>query len=111
MPPHPAHSCGSQRWPSPQRQDIRPTASEDEIYLALYTAWQAESDDERYHDWARSNMAAMSELHTGVQLGRREPGRTLLRRSLSDERLTRLDRIRAHYDPEGRFHSRMGRPW
>jgi len=109
MPPHPAHFLWLNWGPSPQRQDMA-YSLEDEIYLALYTAWQAESDDERYHDWARSNMAAMSELATGVQLADENLGERPAP-FVSDEALTRLDRIRAHYDPEGRFHSWMGRPW
>lgn len=35
---------------------------EDEIYLALYGSWQDAGDDEKYRDWAGSNMAAMSHL-------------------------------------------------
>jgi hypothetical protein len=49
-------------WPCPvrpARQDIA-YSLEDDIYLAVYTVWQDPDDDEKYCDWARSNMAAMS---------------------------------------------------
>jgi hypothetical protein len=81
---------------------------EDEIYLALYTVWQDPADDERYRDWAGSNMASMSHLATCIaladeNLGRR-PGRFI-----ADSNMARLDKVRSTYDPEGRFHSWMGR--
>ena len=109
MPPHPAHFLWLNWGPSPQRQDMA-YSLEDEIYLALYTAWEARADDAAYQDWARSNMAAMSELATGVQLADENLGERPAR-FVSDDALGRLDRIRAHYDPDGRFHSWMGRPW
>jgi hypothetical protein len=42
----------------------------------LYTAWQDPGDDGRFGDWARSNMAAMSHLATGISLADEnlEPG-------------------------------------
>ena len=78
----------------------------DEIYLVLYTAWQDPGDDGRFGDWARSNMAAMSHLATGISLA----DENLCRRPakfIADSNLARLDKVRSIYDPDGRFHSWM----
>ena len=108
MPPHPAHFLWLNWGPSPARQDMA-YSLEDEIYLALYTAWPSPDDDLRYADWAQSNMAAMADLATGVQLADENLGARPARFA-SDEAMARLDRVRAHYDPDGRFYSWMGRP-
>jgi FAD/FMN-containing dehydrogenase len=107
MPPHPSHFIFTGWKPSPDRADMV-YGFEDEIYLALYTVWQDPADDERYRDWAGSNMASMSHLATCIaladeNLGRR-PGRFF-----ADSNMARLDKVRSTYDPEGRFHSWMGR--
>ena len=67
MPPHPSHFVFAGWKPSVDRTDMV-YGLEDEIYLALYTAWHDPADDERYRDWAPSNMAAMSHLATGISL-------------------------------------------
>lgn len=67
IPDHPSHFLWLNWGPSPKRPDMA-YSIEDEVYLALYGAWKNESDDPRYGDWARSNMAAMSHLATGIQL-------------------------------------------
>ena len=109
MPPHPAHFLWLNWGPSPARQDMA-YSLESEIYLALYTAWQSPADDEKHSDWARSNMAAMAGLATGVQLADENLGARPAK-FVSDEALARLDRVRSEYDPQGRFYSWMGRPW
>ena len=81
---------------------------EDEIYLALYTAWHDPADDERFSDWAQANMAAMSHLATGISLA----DENLARRPatfITDPNMARLDKVRADYDPDGLFHSWMAR--
>ena len=107
MPPHPAHFLWLNWGPSPQRQDMA-YSLEDEIYLALYTVWQDPADDEKYGDWARSNMANMEHLQTGIQLADENLGERPARFA-TDDAMARLDRVRAAYDPDGRFHSWMGR--
>jgi FAD/FMN-containing dehydrogenase len=76
------------------------------VYLALYTIWQDPADDHRYRDWAASNMAAMSHLATGSSLADenlcRRPARFI-----TESNMTRLDKVRSAYDPDGRFHSWM----
>ncbi|GAS99731.1 oxidoreductase [Mycolicibacterium canariasense] len=107
MPPHPSHFLWLNWGPSPARQDMA-YSLEDEIYLALYTAWSDPADDARYGDWARSNMAEMAHLATGVQLADENLGERPARFA-TDASMARLDAVRAQYDPHCRFHSWMGR--
>jgi FAD/FMN-containing dehydrogenase len=81
---------------------------EDEIYLALYTVGQDRADDEQYRDWAESNMTAVSQLATGIALADENLGRRPAK-FITDSNMARLDKVRAAYDPDGRFHSWMGR--
>ncbi|OMC55611.1 oxidoreductase [Mycobacterium sp. IS-836] len=107
IPDHPSHFLWLNWGPSPQRPDMA-YSIEDEVYLALYGAWKNESDDEKYGDWARSNMAAMSHLATGIQLADENLGQRPARFA-SDDAMVRLDKVRAAYDPDGLFNSWMGR--
>ena len=107
MPPHPSHFVFAGWRPSADRADMV-YGLEDEIYLGLYTAWRDPADDQRYSDWAQSNMAAMSHLATGISLA----DENLARRPakfITDPNMTRLDKVRATYDPDGVFHSWMAR--
>lgn len=107
MPPHPSHFLWLNWGPSPPRQDMAYSV-EDEVYLALYGGWKDAADDDKYGDWARSNMAAMADLASGIQLADENLGRRPAR-FVTDEAMTRLDKVRAAYDPDGLFHSWMGR--
>ena len=51
----------------------------------------------------------MQHLATGCQLADENLGQRPLK-FVTEEHLARLDQVRAAYDPEGRFHSWMGRP-
>ncbi len=108
MPPSPAHFLWMNWGPRSPRQDMA-FSLEDDVYLALYTVWEDPADDERYGDWARSNMAAMAGLATGIQLGDENLGARPAK-FLGDAALARLDELRGEYDPDGRFYSWMGRP-
>jgi hypothetical protein len=93
--------------PSPERPDMA-YSLEDDIYIALYASWQDLSDDERYASWPTDRMREMEHLATGIQLA----DENLAARPapfVSDGNLRRLDELRAKYDPDGRFHSWMGR--
>jgi len=107
MPPHPSHFLWLNWGPSPPRQDMA-YSIEDEIYLALYGSWKDAGDTDQYGDWARSNMAAMSHLATGIQLADENLGQRPARFA-TDEAMDRLDKARAAYDPGGLFNSWMGR--
>jgi FAD/FMN-containing dehydrogenase len=107
MPPHPSHLLWLNWGPSPPRQDMAYSV-EDEIYLALYGSWKDAADDDKYGDWARSNMAAMAHLATGIQLADENLGQRPAKFA-TDEAMVRLDKARASYDPDGLFNSWMGR--
>ena len=107
MPPHPSHFLWLNWGPSPTRQDMA-YSLEDEVYLALYSGWADEADDGKYGDWARSNMAAMAHLASGIQLADENLGARPARFA-TDSAMGRLDAVRAQYDPAGRFHGWMGR--
>ena len=82
---------------------------EDELYLALYTVWSDPADDPRYETWAADHMRSMEHLATGIQLADENLGQRTAK-FVEDENLARLDRVRADYDPEGRFHAWLSRP-
>lgn len=106
LPPHPSHFVFAGWKPSADRVDMV-YGVEDEIYLGLYTAWHDPADDERYRDWAPSNMAAMSHLATGISLA----DENLAQRPatfITEPNMERLQAVRATYDPYGMFHSWMG---
>jgi len=107
MPPHPSQFIFTGWKSSPDRAEMV-YGLEDEIYLALYGAWPDPADDDRYRDWAGSNMAAMSHLATGIALADENLGRRPAK-FITDPNMARLDTVRAAYDPDGRFHSWMGR--
>jgi len=107
MPPHPTHFLWLNWGPSPARQDMA-YSLEDEVYLALYTAWEDPVEDGRYGDWARSNMAAMAHLASGIQLADENLGERPARFA-TEANMARLDAVRSAYDPDGRFHDWMGR--
>ncbi len=107
MPPHPSHFLWMNWGPSPARQDMA-YSCENEIYLAVYGGWKDAADDDKYGDWAQSNMAAMAPLATGIQLSDENLGKRPARFA-TDEAMAKLDRVRAEYDPDGLFNSWMGR--
>jgi FAD/FMN-containing dehydrogenase len=107
MPPHPSHFLWLNWGPSPARQGMA-YSLEAEIYLALYTAWRDPADDVKHGDWARSNMAAMSRLASGIQLADENLGERTAKFA-TDDNMARLDKVRAQYDPHDRFFSWMGR--
>lgn len=107
MPAHPSHFVWQNWGPSPPRQDMAYSV-EDEIYLALYGAWKDPADDDKYGDWAGSNMAAMAGLASGIQLADENLGQRPAKFA-TDENMDRLDQVRAVYDPDALFYSWLGR--
>ncbi|BBX48219.1 FAD-binding oxidoreductase [Mycobacterium cookii] len=103
LPPHPSHFVFAGWKPSADRSDMV-YGVEDDVYLGLYTAWLDPADDARYGDWARSNMAAMSHLATGISLADENLAHRA-GRFIAEPNLARLQQVRAAYDPDGMFHS------
>jgi FAD/FMN-containing dehydrogenase len=107
LPPAPSHFLWLNWGPSPEREDMA-YSMEDRTYLALYGVWADAADDPKYARWPASNMEAMAELASGIQLADENLGERP-GRFATDEHMARLDAARAEYDPDGRFHSWMGR--
>jgi FAD/FMN-containing dehydrogenase len=108
LPPEPSHAMWMNWGPSPERPDMAYSV-EDDIYIALYGSWRDPADDARYATWPADRMREMEQLATGIQLAD-ENLDARPARFITDEKLRRLDQIRSRYDPDGRFHSWMGRP-
>lgn len=110
MPPAPSHSLWL-NW-NPHNQPKRPDmafSQETNRYLAVYGEWKNSADDTKYANWATERMGEMEPFANGIQLADENLGRRPAR-FMSDANLARLDKIRSKYDPQGRFHSWMGRP-
>jgi FAD/FMN-containing dehydrogenase len=108
IPRAPRHVLWLNWGPTPQRPDMA-FSMEDQIYIAAYTVWKHKADDPLYASWATDRMREMGHLASGCQLADENLGQRPLR-FVTDAKLSRLDEIRAQRDPEGRFHSWMGRP-
>lgn len=103
LPPMPSHVLMISWHPPTRRQDMA-FSVEAKHYLALYGEWKHPTDDATYGHWATQNMQAMAPLSTGIQLADENLGRRPAR-FLSDAHLERVQKTRAHYDPQGLFHS------
>ena len=108
LPPEPSHAMWMNWGPSPERPDMAYSIEAD-VYLALYASWRDPADDDRYARWPGERMREMEHLAAGIQLADENLAQRPAR-FVTDEHMRRLDEIRARYDPEGRFHSWMGRP-
>ena len=108
LPPTPSHLLWLNWGTPPERPDMA-YSLEDEVYLAAYGGWMDPADDERYRHWAGERMREMEPLATGIQLADENLGERPAP-FMTGSNLARLDAVRAHWDPEGRFHSYMGRP-
>jgi FAD/FMN-containing dehydrogenase len=108
LPPEPSHAMWMNWGPSPERPDMAYSV-EDPIYIALYASWKDLADDASYAGWSADRMREMEGLATGIQLADENLGQRPAR-FVSEENLLKLDEIRAKYDPDGRFHTWMGRP-
>ena len=107
FPPAPSHLVWFPWAVTPARPPMAYSV-EDELYIAVYAAWDRESDDAKYRTWVTGGMQAMEPIATGIQLA----DENLINRPhrfVTDENLRRLDQIKAVYDPEGLFVSWLGR--
>ena len=108
LPPAPSHMLWMNWAPPSDRPDMA-YSMEDDIYLALYSVWKNAADDAQFDAWPVERMREMETLASGCQLADENLAQRPAR-FVSDENLARLDRARATFDPEGRFHAWMGRP-
>ncbi|HEX7244155.1 MAG TPA: FAD-binding oxidoreductase [Solirubrobacterales bacterium] len=107
MPAAPSHMLWMNWGPSPARPEMAYSV-EDDTYIALYGVWQDAAEDEANVAWATERMREMEHLASGIQLADENLGNRPAR-FVSEERMARLDEVRAAYDPDGLFHPWMGR--
>jgi FAD/FMN-containing dehydrogenase len=108
FPPAPSHLVWFPWTLTPKRPPMAYSV-EDELYIALYGAWDDAADDAKYKNFVTERMRAMEAVSTGIQLA----DENLINRPrhfLTDENFRRLDGIRAAFDPDGLFVSWLGRP-
>lgn len=108
MPPAPSHALWLNWHPPKERPDMAFSLEADR-YLAAYGEWKHAADDHKYENWATERMSAMQNHAVGIQLADENLGKRPAR-FMKDENLTRLDSLRAKYDPSGLFRPWMGRP-
>lgn len=112
LPPAPSHmlwmNWGPGATPAPERPDMAYSV-EDDTYIALYGVWEDPAEDAANVAWATDRMRELEPCASGIQLADENLGNRPAR-FLSDAHHERLERLRAKYDPDGRFHSWMGRP-
>ena len=88
---------------SPKRplQDMA-FSMEGDVYLAAYTIWEHEVDDQAMQDWVTGHFTALEPVCKGSYLGDAD----LTRRSskfMADANFAKLARLRAEHDPDGLF--------
>ena len=109
LPPAPSHMLWMNWGPSPPRPEMAYSV-EDDTYIALYGGTAEQAGRPPWRAGQRERMREMEPLSSGIQLADENLGRRPAR-FVSDERLRRLDELRARYDPDGLFCPWMDRPW
>jgi FAD/FMN-containing dehydrogenase len=108
LPEAPSHMMWMNWGPCPERPAMAYSV-EDDTYIAVYGVWREAADDAANVAWATERMREMEPVASGIQLADENLGRRPAR-FVTPENLSRLDRIRDRYDPDGLFHQWMGRP-
>jgi hypothetical protein len=75
-----------------------------EIYLAIYTVWDDETNDERCRTWLANQMRTLEPINAGQYLGDSD-FTTRQSKFVSDTNWKKLETLRAKHDPQGIFHS------
>lgn len=75
-----------------------------DIYMAIYTIWEDEKDDERCKEWVRDQVENIEPVTHGQYLGDSD-FTAHQRKFISNENYQKLLEIRKKYDPNGTFHS------
>lgn len=107
QPPSPSHVLWLNWQPPSSRPDMA-FSVEARTYLALYGGLRNPALAAQHATWAGDHMRALQAHSAGIQLAD-ENLANRPSRFLSDENMTRLDAVRAKYDPHGRFNAWMGR--
>lgn len=96
-------------WYPHQRSTSMAFSKEDNIYIALYTAWNKQKDIPKYQNWSTDWMKKMNHLSSGIQLA--DEG--LHKRTapfVSEEHLLQLDQVRTKYDTVRLFNEWHSKP-
>jgi FAD/FMN-containing dehydrogenase len=112
LPGAPSHMLWMNWGPGTSSAPERPEMAysvEDDTYIALYAVSDDPAEDDANAAWATERMREMEQLASGIQLADENLGRRPAR-FVSDERMRRLDELRARYDPDGLFCPWMDRP-
>jgi hypothetical protein len=96
-------------WGPPPSLPDMAFSMEDDLYIALYSVWENESEDASHQAWVTDHMRDLEPLASGIQLADENLDARPFR-FLADDNFRRLQTIRAKRDPEGTFHSYMRLP-
>lgn len=107
LPCAPSHMLWMNWGPSPPRPEMAYSV-EDETYIALYAVWEDAAEDKANVAWPAERMREMAPLASGIQLADENLGERPAR-FVGEEKMARLDEVRAAYDPDELFHPWMGR--
>ena len=108
LPPPPSHVLWLNWYPPKSRTDMA-FSMEDNIYIALYSAWKKASETPLYGNWATNTMQQMEHLSTGIQLAD-ENLHQRTAKFVSNQHLQKLDDIRNYRDGGGVFNAWHSRP-
>lgn len=107
QPPAPSHVLWL-NWNAPASRPDMAFSLEARTYLALYGGLRGKTAKPADESWATDHMRALQAHSVGIQLADENLGRRPAP-FMAPANLARLDTLRAHYDPEGRFNPYMGR--
>jgi FAD/FMN-containing dehydrogenase len=82
---------------------------QDNLYIALYSAWENEAEDAAHQAWVTDHMRSLEPFASGIQLADENLAARPFR-FCADKNFGRLQALRSKYDPNGLFHSYMGSP-
>jgi FAD/FMN-containing dehydrogenase len=74
-------------------------------YVSPFAVWPDPAEEGRFDDWAAEQMRRFDHLSKGIQLADENLIARPDSRYMTDENASRLEALRASWDPEGRFHS------
>jgi FAD/FMN-containing dehydrogenase len=111
MPEAPSHMLWMNWGPGTTRAPARGDMAysvEDDTYIAVYGVWQDPRADGANVAWVADRMRELEPLASGIQLADENLGQRPAR-FMTDEHMMRLEELRSIHDPDGRFHTWMGR--
>ena len=96
-------------WGPPQALPDMAFSMQDDLYIALYSAWESEAEDAAHQAWVTDHMRGLERFSSGIQLADENLAARPFR-FLAEANFRRLEALRSKYDPSGLFHSYMGVP-